>query len=109
MGEEEGRLLVLEEQIKNIGRDVIDVKATMTEIAKSLAALAVLEVRHNNTADSLSRAFRAIEHNNERLDKIEKTLPNLTLATSWVFKGVIATVSIIGGAVSYFMLSLIKK
>ena len=72
MGEEEGRLMVVEERLKAIGSDMADVKSSMKDIAASLSTLAVLEVRHNTTADALARAFRAIDANTTKIENIEK-------------------------------------
>ena len=94
MSEDDGRLMVVEERIKTIAADVADMKTTMKDIAASLSTLAVLEVRHNTTAESLNRAFKAITSNSERIDAIERTLPNISLASSWVFKAVIGVVAI---------------
>lgn len=109
MGEEEGRLMVVEEQIKTIAKDMNDMKITMADMAKSLSTLAVLEVRHNTTAESLNRAFKAIERNDNRLSDIERALPNLSLASSWVFKAIVGSIAFVCGAAGTFIVSIIAK
>ena len=109
MGVEDGRLMVVEERIKTIAADVTDMKATMKDIASSLSTLAVLEVRHNTTAESLSRAFKAITINSERIEKIERKLPNINLASSWVFKGVIGTIAIVASAIVSLLFTVLRN
>ena len=108
MGEDEGRLMVVEERIKTIAADVTDMKMTMKDIASSLSTLAVLEVRHNTTAESLNRAFKAITSNSERIDAIERTLPNISLASSWVFKAVIGVIAIGTSAMVSILFTVFK-
>ena len=108
MDEDAGRLMVVEERIKTIAQDMTDMKTTMKDIAASLSTLAVLEVRHNTTADSLNRAFKAIENNTYRLESIEKILPTLNLASSWVFKAVIGFIAIVSGIISSYIFMFMK-
>src|SRR4030066_281598 len=95
MGDDEGRLMVLETRMEAIGKDIGDMKSTMADIAKSLSTLAVLEVRHNTVSESLSRAFKAIENNSTRLDECEKKI----FASAWVLKVISGGLGLIAGVV----------
>ena len=98
MGEEEGRLMVVEERLKSIGVDVADVKASMKDIASSLSTLAVLEVRHNTTADALARAFRAIDANTTKIENIEKDRSSKVWGVLMILIG-----SVISGIIGIFL------
>lgn len=104
MGEDDGRLMVVEVQIQNIARDVGDMKATMADIAKSLSTLAVLEVRHNTVSESLSRAFKMIEINTNKLADIEKKV----FASGWIIKVMAGAIGLAGGAVGHIFMSLLR-
>lgn len=93
----EERLIRVEEGLKTLVADLNDIKITLRDIASSLKSLAVLEEKHNNVAEAIKRAFKAIEKNEGRIDAIEKALPNLVLASSWVFKAVVFAMIILGG------------
>lgn len=109
MSEDDGRLMVMEERMKTIAQDMTDMKTTMKDIAASLSTLAVLEVRHNTTADSLNRAFRAIDVNTKRLETIEKALPNINLASSWVFKAVVGIIAVGTSAIVSLLFQSVRK
>lgn len=109
MSDDEGRLMVMEERIKTIAQDMTDMKTSMRDIAASLSTLAVLEVRHNTTSDSLNRAFKAIGVNTERITTIEKALPNINLASSWVFKAVVGVIAIGASAMVSLLFIFMRK
>ena len=104
MGEEEGRLMVLEAEVKMVAQDISDMKSTMADIAKSLSTLAVLEVRHNTVSESLSRAFKAIESQAARLDDCEKRI----FASGWVLKVISGGLGLIAGIAGSTIMSLLK-
>ena len=90
------RLTRVEEGLKTVAKDTGDIKLALRDIAQSLSKLAVLEEKHNNVAEALKRVFNAIEKNEKRIEVIEKALPNLTLASSWVFKAVLFVMATLG-------------
>lgn len=94
----EARLARVEEQIKAVAGDMSDVKDSLKDIAASLRTLAVLDEKHNNTAEALKRAFKIIDKNTERLDNIEKALPYMKLASSWVFRAILFVMALLGAA-----------
>jgi len=105
----EARLARVEEQMKGVAEDVGDIKTSLKDIATSLKTLAVLEEKHNNAAEALKRAFKAIEKNTERLDQIDKALPDLKLASGWVFKAVVGAMGLSGAAAIAMILERIFK
>lgn len=92
------RLATVEVTTVNISRDMCEVKDSLKEIASSLKSLAVLEVKHANTADSLTRAFAEIDKLQLRCKATEDKLPTLVLASSWVFKAVLGVLGLLGVA-----------
>lgn len=92
----EARLARVEEQIKAVADDMIDVKTSLKDIAASLKTIAVLEVKHDNMSEAVKRAFKAIDKVTERVDAIEKALPYMRIASSWVFKAVLFVMGILG-------------
>lgn len=94
----EERLARVEEGIKKAAEDLGDIKHALKDIASSLSKLAVLEEKHNNVAEALKRAFNSIEKNEARIDAIEKALPNLVLASSWVFKATLCVMGLLGAS-----------
>jgi hypothetical protein len=92
------RLATVESTTSNISNDMIEVKESLKEIASSLKTLAVLEVKHAHTAESLTRAFTEIDKLQLRCKAIEDKLPTLVLASSWVFKAVLGVLGLLGVA-----------
>lgn len=94
----EERLARVEVKMEGMAGDMGDIKTSLKDIATSLTKLAVLDEKHNNTAEALKRAFKSIEKNTSRLDDIETALPDLKLASGWVFKAVLGVTAIVGMA-----------
>lgn len=92
------RLTKVEIQNETIKSDIAEVKITLKEVATHLQTLAVLEVKHQNTTDSLKRAFNQVAKLEERCDDMEKKLPNLILASHWVFKAMLGIMGLLGVA-----------
>ena len=95
---EEKRLIRVEEQLRMVAEDVGEVKGALVDIAKSLKLLAVLEERHNTTTEAIKRAFILIDKHTEKFEEIEKAMPNLKLASSWIFATILFTMGILGTA-----------
>src|SRR3989304_5468509 len=95
---EEKRLIRVEEQLRMVAEDVGEVKGALVDIAKSLKLLAVLEERHNTTTEAIKRAFILIDKHTEKFEEIEKAMPNLKLASSWIFAAILFTMGILGTA-----------
>lgn len=92
------RLTTVEVTTLNISQDMSEIKDSLRDIAVSLSKLAVLEEKHANTAESLKRAFTEIGKLQERCKEIEKKLPTLVLASSWVFKAMLGILGLLGVA-----------
>lgn len=105
----EERLIRVEEGLKAVSGDLFEIKEALRDIAVSLKTLAVLEERHNAVTDALKRAFKHIRKNTERLDSVEKALPNLVMASGWVFKAVIYVMAALGlGAMGTIIRGVLK-
>lgn len=80
-------------------------------IAESLKALVRLEQHHTDTRDGLSRAWKQIETNRERIDEVEDQIPDklddrlhaieqempaLKMTSRWVIGGTLAIVAAAG-------------
>ncbi|MCR4307642.1 MAG: hypothetical protein NUV80_03705 [Candidatus Berkelbacteria bacterium] len=92
----EERLIRVEEGLRTVGEDLGEIKTALKDIASSMKTLAVLEEKHNSVTEALKRSFKAIDGINERVGRIEQALPNLVLASSWVFKAAIAIMGVLG-------------
>lgn len=90
------RLARLEERISGLSDDMSDLKQSNRSIAESLKVLAVLEERHRTSDEAIKRMFGVIEKNSGRIDAIELKIPNLSLASSWVFRAVLAIMAFTG-------------
>lgn len=95
---EEQRLIRVEEQLKMVAEDMGEVKGALVDIAKSLKLLAILEEKHNTTTEAIKRAFILIDKHTEKFEEIDKALPNLKLASSWIFAAILFTMGILGTA-----------
>jgi uncharacterized coiled-coil DUF342 family protein len=103
------RLTKVEVTTGSIYQDMSEVKESLKEIAKSLNILAVLEEKHTNTAKSLDRAFTEIGEIQKRCEEMEKKLPNLVLASGWVFKAILGILGLLGVASLAHMIPILFK
>lgn len=92
----EERLARVEERLVRVTDDTGEIKEAIKDIADTFKVLAILEEKYNNTKETLTRFFSAVERNTKRIDEIEKALPYLKLASSWVFKAVIGILGLLG-------------
>lgn len=90
------RLATLEERMSNLSGDIRDLKEINHSTSESLKKLVILEERHRTSDVAIGRIFAIIEKNSERLDVIELQIPNLSLASSWVFRAVLAIMALTG-------------
>ena len=99
----EVRVIRIEESQKNLIDGMLDVKNVLKEVSEALNRLAVLEERfedrHKISADALKRAFDTIEDVEKRVKNLEEKMPNLNLASGWVFKFALAIMGILGTAI----------
>lgn len=92
----EERLARVEVLLDGLAGATSEMKEAIKEIAQTFRVLAILEEKHNNTKETLVRLFDAVTRNTKRIDEIEKSLPYLKLASSWVFKAVIGILGLLG-------------
>ena len=105
----EERLIRVEEGLKSVSGDLFEIKEALKDIAVSLKTLAVLEERHNAVTDAIKRAFRLIRKNGERIESVEKALPNLVMASGGGFKAVIYVMAALGlGAMGTILSGVLK-
>ena len=67
----ESKIVVLEQQTKNMSEDISDIKTSLRDIASAMNSLAVLEQKHNDSYDAIVRAHKRIDDVEPRLRKIE--------------------------------------
>lgn len=72
---------------------------TLKGVCDTLQQLAILEQRHAETRDSLSRNFTAIEKLENRMREMELEMPMLRQVKSWIMTGVLAFIGLAGTAV----------
>lgn len=90
------RLARLEEKLHGLSEDMSDLKQSNRSIADSLKMLAILEERHRTSDEAIKRMFNVIEINSARIEKIEIQMPNISLASSWVFRAVLFIMALTG-------------
>lgn len=100
----EERLARVEVQLDGLADDTGEMKAAIKEIAQTFRVLAILEEKHNNTKETLVRLFDTVERNTKRIGEIEKALPYLKLASSWVFQVALGLIALLGGIASVIIL-----
>lgn len=91
---------VLEFRVSALETVVGEVRTAVKSIDASLKALTSLEIHHNQTRESVGRAFIDIEDHEARLRLVENDLPTMRLVRNWVIAGVIGCTSLVGVAVA---------
>lgn len=104
MEELEKRIIRVEETQKTISFNLEDIKMVLKEIATSLSTLAVLEEKHKHTTDTLDRIFSKIDTNSKKIELLEKEIPHLKLASTWVFTAMIGLLGSVGTLIVGFIL-----
>jgi len=90
---------VTEYRLDALEGSVREIKDAVGSIAKSLDTLARLEERHQETRDSLTRAFNRIEDHEVRLRKTEAEVPTTRLVKTWVIAGITGLVGIVASMI----------
>jgi len=87
-------------ELTSIRQSVGELQAIMLRVADALERLARLEERHANAANSLDRAFTAIDSIDKRLSEIEsqqhlqKVVTSWAVGAAWAAIGLIATLAL---------------
>lgn len=101
---EQGALMM---RLDGMQSDLGEMKTTLRELAASVARLAVVEEKQANTTAALERAFCAVaevQRDGKELDKrlrtIELALPGLVETRSWVNRGILAGLTMMGAGIA---------
>lgn len=94
----EHEITVLKQQVQTIADGQVEMKTALKDISASLKSLTRLEVQHSETQASIKRAFSRIDDHEERVRKIEDSLPTMKMATGLVFKATLGVLGILGSA-----------
>lgn len=86
---------VLENRVSNLEHVVSEVSTAVKSIDDSLKTLTRLDIKHDNTAEGLGRAFIMLTDHETRLRSIESEMPTLKLAKGWIIGGVIGMVTLL--------------
>lgn len=86
-------------------RDSAEMKEALNGINQSLIKLVALEERHSESREAIGRAFKQIEHIDNRVSDIEYKMPQLIETRSWVL-AMFGTVLVAVGAA---VLALVVK
>lgn len=68
--------------------DQREMRQSLTEVARAMTRLAVVEERQANSQGSIARAFKAIESHENRIDALEKSEPDQKRAAKYVHHAV---------------------
>lgn len=101
---EQGALMM---RLDGMQSDLGEMKTTLRELAASVARLAVIEEKQANTTAALERAFSAVDkvqgdgrELDHRLRTIELVLPGLVETRSWVTRGILAGLAMMGAGIA---------
>ena len=86
---------VIAVRLDNLHADVSGMQEVLKELATAVTKLAIIEERQQQAAQSLERAFKALEKVEARLGTIEKSQPMQQQSSDWVTKGVWAAVCVV--------------
>lgn len=98
-GETMSRESEFSERLARIEGAVEEIRDAIKAMASAIVDIAKLDMKHSETSNGLGRAFAELEKQDERISKIEVSLPVLKLTSGWVISGTIAVVALVGTAV----------
>jgi len=91
--------MVLTVKLDMLHTDVVDMKAALGELSKSINKLALVEERQTQTAQALERAFKAISKIEDRVTVLEQDAPKTKETSAWVDRFILAVVVVVMGFV----------
>lgn len=97
------RLALLERDTETLKEAVQSIRQSNEKIAESLSSLVVLETKHQETRESLSRCFGEIKEVRGDVEDIKIVIPQLVESRKWV----IAAMTFICFSVGAALLSLV--
>jgi len=92
------RLTLLERNHDDLKQAVLSLRDSQAEISKSLQKLVVLEEWHQETRETIARAFKSLENITERMMVIEREMPALKEMRGLMLRAVVFIMSAIGAA-----------
>lgn len=98
------RIAMLERDRDELREAVMSLRDSQASISQSLSRLVSLEERHIETREAISRAFKHIEKMGDRVLVIEKAMPGLQEARTWIINGVLSVVGVVGLAAAALVL-----
>ena len=81
---------VLAVRLSALHEDVSEIKTALGKLSDAITKLALVEQNQNMTAETLERAFKAIERIEYRLDALERAQPKHNSTSIWVDRGLVA-------------------
>jgi hypothetical protein len=95
----EQRLMEAVVRMEGIGKDVVDIKLTMRDLALAFTKLAVFDERQAQDRGELTRVFKILEGHNARIDALELAQPLQKQSSDWVQKAIGIVVAAVISAV----------
>jgi hypothetical protein len=87
---------VLDYRVNLVEQAVKDISTALAGIRETLQTLAMLEVRHAETRESMARMYSSMDDLEKRTTAIELAMPLFHLTSKWVIGGVVAVVGMVG-------------
>ena len=90
---------VLEASLAGIRSDQRRLADAVQEISRNLAVLTRVEVNQNHTADHVATLTAQVKDHEQRMQSVERNMPQLLEMRKWVIMGILAGVGMMGTAV----------
>lgn len=74
----------LNHKVDTVSAVVTDMKATLKELTTAVTKLTLIEERQTHAAAALERAFKTIEHIDERVNSLEQYVPANKKISIWL-------------------------
>lgn len=100
MNDLDTRVMMLENECSAIKGAIVSIEGAIKDIALSLKTLTELEIKHQETRDSLVRVWKDIEKQDNRIRTIEYDMPQLKETRGWVVKAIIGVCIAFGMALT---------
>lgn len=94
------RVSMLESECSTIKGAIVSIEGAVKDIAVSLKNLTELEIKHQETRDSLLRVWSDMEKHDNRIRAIEYEMPQLKETRGWVVKAIIGVCVAFGMALT---------
>lgn len=82
---------LLAAKLETLHEDVGEIRTALRELTNAVTRLALVEERQTQAAAALERAFKALGVIESRVSEIEKKVPEVTRASVWMDRAVMAT------------------